>query len=119
MNCITQPPKEPRDDRFGGPTPRGEYLIGKRSCNDGTDWYKLYPKKEDNSGYYPYEEATKTGRDRMGLHPGTISEGCVTVKAPNGNEDPCWKKIREVIDCCNMRYRGKIISDYSGFLYVK
>ena len=118
VTCTTQPPAERRDDRFGGPTPRGEYLIGKRYTNPtyNIDWYNLYPKKEDNSGYYGYTQRTRTGRYAMGLHPGRTSLGCVTVKAPRYNSDPCWQRIRRVIDSGNMWYRG---SGYSGFLYVK
>ena len=118
VTCTTQPPSEPRDDKYGGPTPRGEYLIGKRYTHPShrIDWYNLYPKKEDNSGYYGYTQPTQKGRYAMGLHPGTVSLGCVTVKAPLYNNDPCWKKIRKVIDSGSMWYRG---SGYSGFLYVK
>jgi len=116
--CPTQPPKERRDDRFGGPTPRGEYLIGKWKIHKrhGIDWYKLYPKKEDNSGYYPYRQPTRKGRSVMGLHPGKTSLGCVTVRAPTYNRDACWQRIRRVIDCGNMTYRR---SSYTGFLYVQ
>ena len=118
VTCTTQPPIQPRDDRFGGPTPRGEYLIGNRYTHSRLriDWYNLYPKKEDSSGYYGYTQRTRTGRFAMGLHPGQRSLGCVTVYAPNENSDPCWQKIRKVIDSGNMYYRG---SSYSGFLYVK
>lgn len=118
MTCTTQPPSEPRDDRPGGPTPRGEYLIGNRYTHQshGIDWYRLYPKKEDNSGYYGYLQRTKKGRFAMGLHPGTESLGCVTVYAPSYDDDSCWQRIRRVIDSGNMYYRG---SSYKGFLYVK
>lgn len=111
VTCTTQPPTETRDDRYGGPTPRGEYLIGERYTHSmGIDWYNLYPKKEDNSGYYGYTQRTQKGRNTMGLHPGTRSLGCVTVKKT------CWQKIRSVIESGSMQYRG---SGYSGFLYVK
>ena len=118
VTCRTQPPAEPRDDRPDGPTPRGEYLIGKRYRHPRIkiDWYYLYPKKEDNSGYYNYWTPTKKGRSTMGLHPGKTSLGCVTVYAPSYDDDPCWKRIRRVLDSGNMFYRG---SRYSGFLYVK
>ena len=113
VTCTTQPPSQPRDDLFGGPTPRGEYLIGKRYTHrkHGIDWYNLYPKKQDNSGYYGYTQRTEKGRFAMGLHPGTVSLGCVTVKTQT-----CWNQIRGIIDRGNMYYRG---SAYSGFLYVK
>ena len=115
--CTTQPTAERRDDRFGGATPLGEYLIGKRYAHQphNVDWYKLYPKKEDNCGYYRYDQPNKKGRSAMALHPGRDSLGCVTVKAPNYNNDPCWQKIRAIIDGGNMLYRR---SGYSGFLYV-
>ena len=113
---TTLPSLVTKDDQEDGPTPLGEYLIGKRGINDqGTDWYKLYPKKEDSSGYYPYEESTQTGRDKMGLHPGVVSKGCVTVFAPTYNSDPCWQLIRKLLDCGDMSYRN---SSYSGFLFV-
>lgn len=116
--CPTQPPNERRDDRFGGPTPLGEYLIGKRYPHGirRIDWYNLYPKKEDNSGYYGYRQPTRKGRYALGLHPGMISLGCVTVRAPTYNSDTCWQRIRRVIDSGNMNYRG---SSFSGFLYVR
>jgi len=117
VTCPTEPPMQPRDDKQGGPTPFGEYLIGKRRKHPRhkIDWYNLYPLKEDNSGYYGYTQPTKTGRFAMGLHPGKVSLGCVTVKAPTYDKDPCWQRIRKVIDASNMNYRG---SAYSGFLYV-
>lgn len=118
VTCETQPPNEPRDDRYGGPTPLGEYLIGKKYTNPqyNIDWYNLYPKKEDNSGYYGYTQPTRTGRYAMGLHPRQVSLGCVTVKAPTYNSDRCWRQISAVVDSGNMHYRG---SSYSGFLYVR
>ena len=51
----------------------------------------------------------------MGLHPGKVSLGCVTVLAPNYNRDVCWQKMRNVIDKGNMSYRR---SNYSGYLFV-
>ncbi|XP_067040337.1 uncharacterized protein [Acropora muricata] len=113
VTCTTQPPTETRDDKDGGPTPRGEYLIGRRHTHwrKKIDWYNLFPKKEDNSGYYSSTQPTETGRSHMGLHPGSVSLGCVTVK-----EGTCWDNIHSVIDSGTMQYRH---SRYSGFLYVK
>lgn len=113
VTCTTQPPTVTRDDQNKGPTPRGEYLIGRRYIHwpYNIEWYNLFPKKEDNSGYYSHTQSTKTGRSHMGLHPGSVSEGRVTVK-----ESTCWGNIRRVIDSGTIQYRG---SSYSGFLYVK
>ena len=57
----------------------------------------------------------------MGLHPGLVSEGCVTVKVPDGtprsgyNNYNCWQKMRQVIDSGDMTYNGW---KYSGYLFV-
>ena len=108
VTCTTQPPRERNDRRYGGPTPRGEYLIGNRYTNPryNIDWYNLYPKKEDSSGYYGYTQPTRTGRYAMGLHPGRTSLGCVTVRAPTYNSDACWQRIRRVIDSGNIGNRN-------------
>ncbi|XP_048588617.1 uncharacterized protein LOC116618446 isoform X1 [Nematostella vectensis] len=109
-----------------GPTPYGEYLIGNYHTSttySGLDWYKLYPKKEDNSGYYGYWSANNLGRSTMGLHPGRVSWGCVTVDASNCNSggydcynrDSCWTQIKSIVSSGSMTYRK---STYSGILYV-
>ncbi|XP_031550165.1 uncharacterized protein LOC116287621 [Actinia tenebrosa] len=109
-----------------GPTPYGEYLIGKHRSSTtypGLDWYRLYPKKEDNSGYYGYYSPNKKGRSTMGLHPGKVSWGCVTVatiSCSSGsyscyNSNSCWRQIKRIVNSGNMYYRG---SSYSGILYV-
>ena len=117
VTCTTQPPTEvTADNQTDGPTPRGEYLIGLRYTHQthGIDWYKLYPKKEDSSDYYDYRDKTKKGRSAMGLHPGTISKGCVTVKVLT-----CWQQIRDVIDSGSMYYwRINWTFYFRGFLYV-
>ena len=57
----------------------------------------------------------------MGLHPGLLSEGCVTVKVRDGtpmseyNNDNCWQKMRRVIDSGDMTYNR---SKFSGYLFV-
>ena len=83
QSLALQPTTERDDKKFGGPTPLGEYLIGQRFTNKGTDWYRLYLKKEDSTGYYPYSKNSpnKNGRSTFGLHPGTLSLGCITVHA--------------------------------------
>src|SRR5436305_10980886 len=76
-------PREKDDTKEGGLTPVGEFLIGKnyKHPDHKIDWHKLYPRMEDNTGYYGYTAKTKTGRFAMGLHPGSISLGCVTIKS--------------------------------------
>ena len=74
-------PRETDAGKESGPTPKGEYLVGKRYQHEkyACDWYQLSPIKENNSGYYAYADQ-KLGRSHLALHPGQISEGCVTVK---------------------------------------
>ena len=47
----------------------------------------------------------------MGLHPGSLSLGCVTVR----DEDNCWELTSNALGSGSMTYKG---SGYSGFLYV-
>jgi hypothetical protein len=119
MAVDIQPTSEPDDTKQGGPTPVGEYLIGKRFKHDKhkIDWYKLYPRMEDSAGYYGYTAKTKTGRFAMGLHPGSVSEGCVTVKsmATPYDEAEVWKPVRQKLDASNLDYKN---DTFSGLLYV-
>lgn len=111
--CCTAIPSESDDTKYGGPTPYNEYLIGQRRTNPtyNIDWYNLYPRKEAPlTGYYSYYQSTAAGRSTMGLHPGTVSLGCVTVKG-----DSCWVETKSVLESGSMMYRN---SGYSGFLYV-
>lgn len=122
-DAATIQPVETDDTKEGGPTPLGEYLIGERYVHEqlNRDWYRLYPRKEDSSGYYPYTARTQTDRDRMGLHPGSISEGCTTIAVPGAtsgaeaSSHPNWLKVRDYLETGSMTYRG---SSYKGFLYV-
>jgi len=114
------PTRETDDTKEGGPTPVGEYLIGKRFQHEKhkIDWCKLYPRMEDNSGYHGYTAKTKTGRSAMGLHPGSVSLGCVTVKSTESPYDSAgaWKVVRQQLDTGKLTYKS---DDYSGFLYVE
>ena len=46
----------------------------------------------------------------MGLHPGLLSKGCLTVKVGDGtprseyNKYNCWQKMSQVIDSGDMTY---------------
>ena len=119
--CVEIKPTDETDDtKQGGPTPFGEYLIGMRFKHDDhkIDWYKLYPRIEDNSGYYGYTAKTKTGRFAMGLHPGSVSLGCVTVKSSDTPYDKSdiWKTVRDKLDASKLKYKS---DDFTGFLYVE
>lgn len=122
--CDAVATHETSETEAYGPTPMGEYLIGQKRDNNGKDWFNIYPKKEDNSGYYGYWDRTENGRRTMGLHPGRVSEGCVTVdtsdKCSTGdnycyNTHRCWRGIKSLVNRGSMTYKG---STYSGILYV-
>lgn len=79
------------------------YLIDSYRSNNGIDWFNLLPKKKNLSGYYEYYEKDDHGRSHMGLHPGRISNGCVTVEVKDENprrynDDWCWKQIRKIVE---------------------
>lgn len=116
---VVVSPAETDDTKNGGPTPVGEYLIGMRRKHPDQkiDWYNLYPRIEDNSGYYGYSAETKKGRSAMGLHPGKISLGCATVRSDKDpyDSDPNWESIRAVVDSGELKYKN---DDFRGFLYV-
>jgi hypothetical protein len=120
MSVEVVPTVQPDDKKPNGPTPPGEYLIGKRIKHAKLliDWYKLYPRIEDNSGYYGYTAKTKTGRFAMGLHPGSVSLGCVTVKSSTKPYDvsTVWKPVRTKLDSSNLTYKK---DTFSGLLYVE
>ncbi|XP_072042102.1 uncharacterized protein [Amphiura filiformis] len=116
QKCCTKPGTG-NDDEIGGPTPKKEYLIGQFRRNWVSwrlvDWHNLYPKKNDNSGYWPYNVPNEDGRSLIGLHPGSVTQGCVTV-----TDDTCWDAINEIVSNGYMTYTGTITSNYDGFLYV-
>jgi hypothetical protein len=120
VSVEIQPTKESDDTKQGGPTPVGEYLIGQRFNHEKhkIDWYKLYPRIEDNSGYYGYTAKTKAGRFAMGLHPGATSLGCVTVKSTDNPYDKAeaWKSVRGKLDSSKLKYKN---DDFTGLLYVE
>lgn len=120
ISVDIKPTQQTDDTKQNGPTPAGEYLIGKRFTHEEhkIDWYKLYPRIEDNSGYYGYLATTKTGRFAMGLHPGSLSLGCVTVESTEMPYDKSatWKTVRNKLDSSNLVYKR---DTFSGLLYVE
>lgn len=113
------PTRETDDTKESGPTPLGEFLIGERYTHSThkIDWYKLYPRLEDNKGYYGYTAKTKSGRSAMGLHPGAVSEGCVTVTSNSRPYDASlgWQRLKKHLDEGKLEYKN---DTFVGFLYV-
>lgn len=114
-------PLKARESEQYGPTPLGEYLIGPitRHQDHNIDWCRLFPRKEDNTGYYNYHEKTQKGRSEIALHPGRTSLGCVTVYSETReyNASANWKKVRQVLNRVPRRYQYKKFT-FIGYLFV-
>lgn len=81
----------------GGKLPAGYYYIGAFRTHQRYDvpWFNLYKQKNDESGFWDYHTRIPEAgcRGGFGLHPGTRSEGCITV-----TDDYCFDRIRSVIN---------------------
>jgi RHS repeat-associated protein len=86
-------------DRIGRdhkPIPVGQYEILERKNKEG--WYRLDPVDSVPRNDKVDTPGEDKGRDNFRLHPGSISEGCITVRKEN---DECMKqyaKLRDLID---------------------
>lgn len=77
----------------GGKLPAGYYYIGDHYSRNGVPWFNLY-KQRASGGFWDYHTQIpeENCRGGFGLHPGTISLGCITVLDP-----ACFDGIRDVI----------------------
>jgi hypothetical protein len=68
--------------------PPGSYRVGGDPW-----WFKLYPARK-SGGYWDYhtKSADHSCRGGFALHPGGISEGCITVV-----DDSCYDRLKGVI----------------------
>jgi RHS repeat-associated protein len=84
-------PSSENDSRFG-PIPRGRYeiLIGPQRKEDKTPWFRLDPIDENPRN----DRSEKNGRTYFRLHPGTMSEGCITFPKDRVDE---WRKVYSTI----------------------
>ncbi len=75
----------------GGKLPAGYYYIGDYGYNG--NWFKLY-RERVGSGFWDYHTKVPELNCRGGfaLHPGSISEGCITV-----TDNDCYSDIANVI----------------------
>jgi hypothetical protein len=56
------------------------------------NWVNLYPEKKSKNGYWDYYcENPDTGRSKIALHPGSFSQGCISI--PDSN---CWRKLEQL-----------------------
>lgn len=80
---------------WGGKLPVGYYLVGTFYLhgNAKTPWFNLYPKRSSGGYWDYYTRVAELGcRGGFGLHPGTDSLGCITVK-----DRSCFNKIKDEI----------------------
>ena len=79
----------------GGKLPRGYYLVGKYYLHGSarTPWFNFYPKRSAGGYWDYYTRVAELGcRGGFGLHPGSASLGCITVK-----DRSCFNKIKDVL----------------------
>ncbi|NEQ87853.1 MAG: DUF2778 domain-containing protein, partial [Moorea sp. SIO2I5] len=73
------------------PTPRGTYCIRRQGeAQRGSRVWKWINGKDD---WYLLEPQFETKRFRMHLHPGSRSEGCITV-----TNDDCFDELAEILN---------------------
>lgn len=73
----------------------GEYKVGVVEFNTGIriNWVNLYPKKKKEDGYWDYYcKNPDSGRSKIGLHPGSVSLGCISVP-----DSQCWLKLETLL----------------------
>ena len=79
----------------GGKLPTGYYRIGTFYLhgNARTPWFNLYRRRSAGGYWDYYTRASDIGcRGGFGLHPGTVSLGCITVK-----DRSCFDDIKKVL----------------------
>ena len=78
----------------GGKLPLGRYRIGTFYSHSGTPWFNLYPERSSGGYWDYYTRVPELGcRGGFGLHPGTISLGCITV-----TDGSCFNHIKAVVE---------------------
>lgn len=79
----------------GGKLPVGYYRIGNfyHHGSARTPWFNLY-KQRPAGGYWDYytKIPDESCRGGFGLHPGTVSLGCITTTSPS-----CFDRLKTVI----------------------
>ena len=95
IKCDTKRPSQTSSSKANGPAPDGLYSIGAVYTHrtHGISWANLYPIKQNGNGWWDYYRTNPaTGRGYIGLHPGQISQGCITV-----TDQSCWNKLERML----------------------
>lgn len=119
--CNTVPPRINDETKEGGPLPLATYLIDTERIeeNHHIQWHNLLAPLEDGTGYYGFGDRWfwrkyRNRRCLFGLHPGTISLGCVTVV----NSE--WNAVDNFTNSGELTYLGNNnkIEHFNGYLTV-
>jgi len=79
--CRNNPTSQCAQDSFDGPVPPGEYFMNP----DGRAGKENHWRLEPNPPVSGWEYATGQKRNGFKLHPGSVSQGCITIN-PNNPE---------------------------------
>lgn len=94
VSCKIVCPEQKDYKKKKGPTPPGTYKIDKYRVHPthGCGWYNLCPYSGKKCKFRTYAQGHKDhDRTHLGLHPGTVSWGCLTV------EKDCWAKLDALV----------------------
>lgn len=98
LKCDTQPALNSDPAANKGPAPDGLYAIGPVYTNPqhSKPWANLYPRKKAGKGWWDYYRGNPDvpgSRKYIGLHPGKVSWGCVTVT----DRYNCWANLEKML----------------------
>lgn len=120
--CNTVIPTEKDENIEKGPLPLATYLIDTERINKevhNTPWHNLLAPLEDGTGYYGYGDKFlwriyRNRRCNFGLHPGTVSWGCVTVNHSD------WNDVNNFTNSGSLKYLGNNGKEqhFNGYLTV-
>eukprot|EP00026_Physarum_polycephalum_P021687 Phypoly_transcript_25099.p1 GENE.Phypoly_transcript_25099~~Phypoly_transcript_25099.p1 ORF type:complete len:153 (+),score=16.71 Phypoly_transcript_25099:39-497(+) len=119
--ASTVPATNAKEEDEKGPTPLGLYLIDTRRIHPDhrIGWYNLHQKAPDGS-FYGYGhvygrlgQLLNPRRSNFGIHPGSVSFGCVTVSSN-------WDKVDSLLQKGSLTYDSKAKSGqkFVGYLNV-
>ena len=85
--------------------------------NHGIDWCNLHREMPDATGFYGYNQNKvskirngKQERTALALHPGTRSDGCISVVTSE------WSQAKQVIESGTLKYNQT--QTFAGILEV-
>lgn len=85
--------------------PPGYYLVGEYYSHRHVPWFNLYRQRSSGRYWDYHTKVPELGcRGGFGLHPGGISEGCITVTDSN-----CFNRLRNEI---NKHYKPRDFNTY-------